>query len=171
VIIKIATHQIARAPHPFRIPPLTSRVKARNKLARDNRGRKELGDNTSTKIISREKCRLVRRKKIKKRTKAYISIASLNMRGRFHNGADKWLNINQIMRNKKIGILALQETHLSPKDVDDVHRLFGKRLQVFATIDPASPQSKGVAIVINKDLSNPMARRQKNDGACSLCTE
>ncbi|KAJ7821067.1 Endonuclease/exonuclease/phosphatase [Mycena leptocephala] len=58
------------------------------------------------------------------------------------------------MRNKKIGILALQETHLSPKDVDDVHRLFGKRLQVFATIDPASPQSKGVAIVINKDLSN-----------------
>ncbi|KAJ7803831.1 hypothetical protein B0H13DRAFT_1671481, partial [Mycena leptocephala] len=76
------------------------------------------------------------------------------MRGRYHSGADKWLHINQIMRDKKIGILSVQETHLSPKDVDDVHRLFGKHLQIFATIDPASPQSKGVAIVLNKDLSN-----------------
>jgi hypothetical protein len=57
------------------------------------------------------------------------------------------------MRNKKIGILSVQEMHLSPKDVDDVHRLFRKCLQVFATIDPANPQLKGVAIVVTKDLS------------------
>jgi hypothetical protein len=73
------------------------------------------------------------------------------MRGRFHRGEDKWMRINQIMRDRKIGILAVQETHLSPADVDDIHKIFEKRLQVYATIDPASPQSKGVAIVINKE--------------------
>ncbi|KAJ7756077.1 Endonuclease/exonuclease/phosphatase [Mycena maculata] len=78
----------------------------------------------------------------------------MNMRGRFHRGQDKWLHINQIMRDRKIGILALQETHLSPDDVEDVHKLFGKRLQVYASIDPANPQAKGVAIVINKEISN-----------------
>ncbi|KAJ7239219.1 Endonuclease/exonuclease/phosphatase, partial [Mycena haematopus] len=76
------------------------------------------------------------------------------MRGRFHNGEDKWMRINQIMRDRKIGILALQETHLSPVDVDDVHKLFEKRLQVYATIDPLAPTAKGVAIVINKEISN-----------------
>ncbi|KAJ7018662.1 Endonuclease/exonuclease/phosphatase [Mycena alexandri] len=76
------------------------------------------------------------------------------MRGRFHQGQDKWLYINQITRDRKIGILALQETHLSPADVDDVHKLFGKRLQVYASIDPASPQSKGVAFVVNREISN-----------------
>ncbi|KAJ7168416.1 Endonuclease/exonuclease/phosphatase, partial [Mycena crocata] len=76
------------------------------------------------------------------------------MRGRFHRGEDKWIHINQIVRDRKIGILALQETHLSPNDVEDIHKVFEKRLQIYATIDPASPQSKGVAIVINKEISN-----------------
>ncbi|KAJ7330287.1 hypothetical protein DFH08DRAFT_708890, partial [Mycena albidolilacea] len=76
------------------------------------------------------------------------------MRGRLHKGEDKWLKINQIMRDRKIGILAVQETHLSPKDVDDIHKIFSKRLQIYPTIDPASPQAKGVAIVVNKEVSN-----------------
>ncbi|KAJ7342389.1 Endonuclease/exonuclease/phosphatase, partial [Mycena albidolilacea] len=93
--------------------------------------------------------------------KAYIKISSLNMRGRFHRGEDKWLRINQIMRDRKIGVLAVQETHFSPADVDDVHKLFSKRLQVFATIDPTSPQSKGVAIVVNKEVSNIVGIKTK----------
>ncbi|KAJ7763069.1 Endonuclease/exonuclease/phosphatase [Mycena metata] len=76
------------------------------------------------------------------------------MRGRFHQGQDKWLYINQIMRSRRIGVLGLQETHLSPGEVDDIHKIFGKRLQVYASIDPASPQSKGVAFVVNKEISN-----------------
>ncbi|KAJ7136378.1 Endonuclease/exonuclease/phosphatase, partial [Mycena crocata] len=83
------------------------------------------------------------------------------MRGRYHQGKDKWEHINQIVRDRKIGILALQETHLSPDDVDNVHKLFGKRLQVFASIDPASPQAKGVAIVINKEISNIIGIKTK----------
>ncbi|KAJ7719797.1 Endonuclease/exonuclease/phosphatase, partial [Mycena maculata] len=76
------------------------------------------------------------------------------MRGRYHNAEDKWMRINQIMRDRKIGILALQETHLSPNEVDDLHKIFEKRLQIYATIDPANSQSKGVAIVVNKEISN-----------------
>ncbi|KAJ7351631.1 hypothetical protein DFH08DRAFT_694721 [Mycena albidolilacea] len=83
------------------------------------------------------------------------------MRGRLHKGEDKWLRINQIMRDRKIGILAVQETHLSPEDVDDTHKLFSKRPQVYATIDPASPQSKGVAIVVNKEVSNIVGIKTK----------
>ncbi|KAJ7626816.1 hypothetical protein FB45DRAFT_749551, partial [Roridomyces roridus] len=74
------------------------------------------------------------------------------MRGRYHKGEDKWMRINQLVREKRIGIAAIQETHLSPDDVEDIHKLFGKRLQVYATIDPASPQSKGVALIVNKEL-------------------
>ncbi|KAJ6469896.1 Endonuclease/exonuclease/phosphatase, partial [Mycena sanguinolenta] len=90
----------------------------------------------------------------KKKTKGYIKISSLNMRGRFNKGEDKWLRINQLMRDRKIGILTLQETHLAPADVEDIHKIFGKRLQVYATLDLTAPQSKGVAIVVNKEISN-----------------
>jgi hypothetical protein len=93
-------------------------------------------------------------KGIKKKTKAYIKVSSLNKRGCLHKGEDKWLQINQIMRERKIGILAALETHLSPIDVDYIHHIFSKRLQVYAMIDPTSPQAKGVALVINKEVSN-----------------
>ncbi|KAJ7310167.1 Endonuclease/exonuclease/phosphatase [Mycena albidolilacea] len=55
------------------------------------------------------------------------------------------------MRDRKIGILAVQETDLSPKDVDNIHKIFSKRLRIYATIDPACPQAKEVAIVVNKE--------------------
>jgi ribonuclease HI/exonuclease III len=86
-----------------------------------------------------------------KNTRAAIKIASLNMRGR---GGDKWLHINQIMKEKKIGILALQETHLTDQQTDSLHNLFGKRLKIINSIEEDSPNSKGVAIVINKEITN-----------------
>ncbi|KAJ7081679.1 hypothetical protein C8R44DRAFT_835768 [Mycena epipterygia] len=69
------------------------------------------------------------------------------MHGRFHDGQDKWLHVNQIMRDKRIGILALQETHLSQKDTDNLNSFFERNLAIFSTIDPTSPSGKGVAIV------------------------
>jgi ribonuclease HI/exonuclease III len=91
------------------------------------------------------------KKKINKNTRASLKIASLNMRGR---GTDKWNHINQIMRDHKIGVLALQETHLENKHVDQLHTLFSKRLKIFHTINPEEPNSKGVAIVLNKEITN-----------------
>ncbi|KAF9472507.1 DNase I-like protein, partial [Pholiota conissans] len=87
------------------------------------------------------------------KTRAALKIATLNMRGRFSRGIDKWMHINQIMRAQKIGVLCLQETHLSPEDTESIHNLFGKRLQVYCSINPAQPNAAGIAIVINKDLA------------------
>ncbi|KAF8196517.1 Endonuclease/exonuclease/phosphatase, partial [Pholiota molesta] len=87
------------------------------------------------------------------RTRSSIKVASLNMRGRHHRGVDKWMHINQIMQDQKIGILCLQETHLSPNDLDSIHTKFGKHLQVFCSEIPDQPNAAGVAIVVNKDLA------------------
>lgn len=52
--------------------------------------------------------RIAARRRVAKKTRATIKLASLNMRGRFTQGVDKWSHINQMVRDKKIGILALQ---------------------------------------------------------------
>ncbi|KAI0818752.1 Endonuclease/exonuclease/phosphatase, partial [Irpex lacteus] len=64
-------------------------------------------------------------------------IASLNMRG--HGTAplgdpqNKWAHVKNLVRNNKIGILALQETHLT-------------------STNPERPNAHGVAIIVNKHL-------------------
>lgn len=83
----------------------------------------------------------------KKKTKASIKIATLNMRGR---ETDKWNHINQMMRDRKIGVMAIQETHLTNTHTDQLHWLFGKRLHIINTIDEDEPNVRGVAIVLNK---------------------
>ena len=87
-----------------------------------------------------------------KKTKANIKVAFLNMRGRFHNSIDKWLHINQLVRDNKITILALQETHLNQEQTDNINTMFQDTLHVLASADPENHTSKGVALVINKRL-------------------
>jgi len=89
-----------------------------------------------------------------KNTRANMTIASLNMRGRYSdNGTtDKWRDINQLMRESKINILTLQEVHLRQEDVDSLHNLFGTRLKILFS-QGANHRAAGVAIVINKDRS------------------
>jgi len=87
-----------------------------------------------------------------RKTRANVKVASLNMRGRWHNGANKWPHINQIVKEQKIGILALQETHLTKEDEDALNSSPGFRIHVISSIDPAHTNAKGVAIVINKKL-------------------
>lgn len=89
-----------------------------------------------------------------KKSRANIKVASLNMRGQWHNGSDKWVNINQIIRDQRIGILALQETHLSKDNETILNSTPGLRIQVTSSIDPAQTNAKGVAIVMNKNLVN-----------------
>ncbi|KAL4064828.1 Endonuclease/exonuclease/phosphatase [Scleroderma yunnanense] len=87
-----------------------------------------------------------------KRTKANLKIASLNMRGRFHNGTDKWLHINQFICDEKITILALQETHLDPTQATIINEMFSDTLHIIALSDPDHCASKGIALVINKRI-------------------
>ncbi|KAG1745583.1 Endonuclease/exonuclease/phosphatase [Suillus occidentalis] len=74
------------------------------------------------------------------------------MRGCWHNGANRWPHINQLVKEKKIGVLALQETHLTKEDEDVLNATPGLRIHIISSIDPARTNAKGVAIVINKML-------------------
>lgn len=76
------------------------------------------------------------------------------MRGRWCNGSDKWKHINQLMKDQKLGVLALQETHLTKEEQDTLNLTSDLRLHVISTIDPAHTNTKGVAIVLNKNLVN-----------------
>ncbi|TFK79882.1 DNase I-like protein, partial [Polyporus arcularius HHB13444] len=93
------------------------------------------------------------------RTRATLTIGTLNMRGAgatTHGGiGEKWLRINQVVRDEKIAVLGLQEAHLPEAKVDQINNLFQSTMIVYATEDPENPTgARGVAVVVNKRLVN-----------------
>ncbi|KAG1877871.1 hypothetical protein DFJ58DRAFT_645327, partial [Suillus subalutaceus] len=97
----------------------------------------------------------------RKKTRANILLATLNMRGRAspqlgNSNISKWTTIQHIMREKKIGILCVQEAHLLPEHETQIDTLYTRRLKVVNSRDPHQPgNSAGVAIIINKEIVNP----------------
>ena len=58
-----------------------------------------------------------------------------------------------MLRKKKIGILALQESHLTDELADQIGSLFAKRIQLLNSSDLNNPTaSAGIAFVLNKEL-------------------
>ncbi|RDX55639.1 DNase I-like protein, partial [Lentinus brumalis] len=91
------------------------------------------------------------------RTRATLSIGTLNMRGAgqaTHGGiGDKWMRVNQVLRDGRIGILGIQEAHLIETKADQLNTLFSMSMKVFTTADPENPTgARGVAIALNKRL-------------------
>ena len=90
--------------------------------------------------------------------KANITIATLNMNGAEAPTAnlklkDKWSRVNSTLRDNKIAVLALQETHLDEECIETIESCFGKSFNLFYSSDPEEPRTKnGVAIIINKAL-------------------
>ncbi|OSC98480.1 DNase I-like protein [Trametes coccinea BRFM310] len=61
------------------------------------------------------------------------------------------------MRDGKIAVLAIQETHLSSQRLDEVERLFGGSVTICSSPDPENDGgARGVAIVLNKRLTKEM---------------
>jgi hypothetical protein len=91
-----------------------------------------------------------RRKKANMR--AAITLASLNMRGGgLTSSRDKWNNVNQLMRDGRIGILALQETHITEDEVKSLEERF-THLTIKVSPHLTHPKLReGVAIVLNND--------------------
>ncbi|EPS97654.1 hypothetical protein FOMPIDRAFT_1031892 [Fomitopsis schrenkii] len=89
-------------------------------------------------------------------TKASITIASLNISGRGQisdaTPLGKWNALNQTMRERKIGAIALQETHLDTTAVNQIHNLYGRRLRVFYSEGQNATAAEGVAIVLNREI-------------------
>lgn len=93
------------------------------------------------------------------RTRATLSVGTLNMRGAgtsTRNGiGEKWLGINQVVRDNSVALLGIQETHLTDEKRDEINDLFKLTMKVYSTQDPANPTgARGVAIAINKRLIN-----------------
>jgi len=64
----------------------------------------------------------------------------------------KWTVVVKALRSQQIGILALQETHLSDELATQAEQLFSRRLTIYNSPDPENPTSSvGVAFVINKE--------------------
>ena len=60
--------------------------------------------------------------------------------------------MNQLMRDRQIGILAIQETHLKLNELNSLNQLFEKSLVVHTSEDTNNANSKGVASALNNRL-------------------
>ncbi|KAG1844407.1 Endonuclease/exonuclease/phosphatase [Suillus tomentosus] len=73
-----------------------------------------------------------------------------------NNEISKWSALHHVMREKKIGILCVQETHLLPEHEEQIETLYSKRIKVLNSRDPLRPgNSAGVAFVVNKEILDP----------------
>lgn len=90
-----------------------------------------------------------------KKTRARIRLASLNINGYgrpvLAGGTDKWLGVNQIMKERRLTVLAVQEAHLTEARLNALNVLFDSQLHVVASQDPNNATgSGGVAFVFSK---------------------
>jgi exonuclease III len=113
------------------------------------------GENINTQNSLLNPNRRMRRANFRKNVKAAIKVASLNMRGfgndNSNHSQNKWNHVNQIMRDERIGILLLQETHMNMERYNQIKKLFENKLHVLYSADPDAPTRKGgVAIILNK---------------------
>ncbi|KAF9018855.1 DNase I-like protein, partial [Hymenopellis radicata] len=98
-----------------------------------------------------------------KKTKAHIRLSSLNIKGRSsrtEEGAivEKINEIPTMMRNKKVNVLALQETHYDENYVAEITERFGDTIHVEYSKAPGGRASRaeGVALVFYKPNTNVM---------------
>lgn len=115
------------------------------------------GGTTNENAIGNDSARK-RRKKMSK-TRAHIKVATLNMRGfggpRAMQTSEKWWSLNQVVRDERIAILAVQETHLTEERVDALNTLFKATMKVIACLEEDNPTgARGVAFVLNRRLVN-----------------
>ncbi|KAI0714819.1 Endonuclease/exonuclease/phosphatase [Earliella scabrosa] len=63
---------------------------------------------------------------------------------------NKWSKVYRMMMAERIGVLLLQETHLTEARRRDLHDMFPKKIKIFSSAHPTSPtQREGVAVVLN----------------------
>ncbi|KAH9911754.1 Endonuclease/exonuclease/phosphatase, partial [Fomitopsis serialis] len=67
---------------------------------------------------------------------------------------NKWNALNIAMREEKIGIIALQETHLDDGWVEQLHRLYGRRMKIINSAATRATAAQGVAFVLNRELTD-----------------
>jgi len=91
-----------------------------------------------------------------KTTRGTLKIGTLNMRGGAAKilSQDKWQHVDQLLKVNHIGILSIQEAHLTEEHIVNLHRDFFGGIHILNTSNPENPSScGGVAVVLNKRLT------------------
>ncbi len=93
-----------------------------------------------------------------------LHVASLNINGygnliRDHPD-NKWGRVYRMMSEQKIGVLLMQETHLTEERKAGIHKMFAKKIKIFHSENPDAPtQREGVAVILNCQYLNPSEAR------------
>lgn len=91
---------------------------------------------------------------ISKKTKANMTIGTLNIRGAHHNQQSKWPALHSHMYNNKISLLALQETHLAAESIPSLPQHLREDILLLTSLDPSRPNAGGVSFAINRRIAN-----------------
>ncbi|KAI9056760.1 DNase I-like protein, partial [Trametes sanguinea] len=88
-----------------------------------------------------------------------IRIGTINMNGfgtlRADNPDNKWRTMYRMIKNNSIGILLVQETHLTPERRNEIMGMFKGRIKVLYSAHPTAPTRKeGIAVILNKNQVN-----------------
>ena len=79
-------------------------------------------------------------------------IALLNIKGQMSGSLNKWHHVPRLMRDLQIGVLVVQETHLTAELAAEFNGLFENSHELIHSLDPGSRNARGVAFVLNKRL-------------------
>ncbi len=119
-----------------------------NQLRDNNDARRRAGRDAD----AEPSCR--KRKKDKEARRSALQVASLNINGfgnmiRDHPD-NKWGRVYRMMADNRIGVLMMQETHLTEERKASIHKMFAKKVKVFHSENREAPtQREGVAVVLN----------------------
>ncbi|KAI0342567.1 DNase I-like protein, partial [Trametopsis cervina] len=90
------------------------------------------------------------------KTYSHLRLGTLNMRGHGsdapNHAGNKWSHVRHLMRQKHIGILALQETHLDHDRLERLNTVYKNKLTIINSPNPDRPNAHGVGIVINREI-------------------
>lgn len=98
--------------------------------------------------------------KIARNTRAQVRVAALNIKGRRGTSikelGHKWHDIHRMLFDEKIGVMAVTETHLSVQRARKIQQdeYLSKRMEIFNSIAMERPGRKGVAMVLNREITN-----------------
>ncbi|KAF7321221.1 hypothetical protein HMN09_00211100 [Mycena chlorophos] len=98
---------------------------------------------------------------ISRNTRGAVRIAAYNINGIRDNGEGlrnqnhKWHELHRMIFEEKIGILVVNETHMSPSQVEEINDShMKKRLKIFHSSYPDNTAAKGIALVLNREITN-----------------
>ncbi|KAG1799824.1 Endonuclease/exonuclease/phosphatase [Suillus plorans] len=67
----------------------------------------------------------------------------------------KWAAVSQVVKENKIGILCVQETHLTAEHESQIDSIYSRRIKIINSRDPHRPgSSAGIAFILNREIAN-----------------